>query len=93
MKKNIAIEKYRKNLSEQIKELSFGEKKKLLKNLNQFTLICLNRGKGTSYLHSLDYLSKMPSRFSASETDEIIYLLRNCWIINEIQKLKFNQKA
>lgn len=83
----------RKEFMNRISHLSFCEKKHIIKLVNKELLTIYNRGKGTKYLHSLNYLHKMPSKFSKDRKDYILYLYRNIILLTELKKISDQKKA
>lgn len=91
MKNN--IHHLRKEFMNRISHLSLCEKKHIIKLVNKELLTIYNRGKGTKYLHSLNYLHKMPSKFSKDRKDYILYLYRNIILLTELKKISDQKKA
>ena len=82
----------RKEFMNRISHFSFFEKKQIINLVNKELLHIYNRGKGTKYLHSLNYLHKMPSKFSKDKGDYILYLYRNIILSTELKKISDQKK-
>jgi len=83
---------YRDRILSTLSNLSFSEKFKIIKKVDRDLLQRFNTFQGTKAVHTLDYISKMPSRKKdLTKTEEIILLLRSISIFYE-KKNFYNER-
>lgn len=68
---------YRNQFKDILNEFNFSEKKRLIKKINEKLLSLYNRNKGKDYLHTLEYLKKIPHKHEDNSISRILYLFRN----------------
>jgi len=91
MKKN--IKKYRQEIIENLRSLTFAQKRKVLKQADKIVLDNVNYHQGVKYLHTLDYVERFPSKDqkTLNTMEEILLLMRIIFIRDEKQKF-FEEK-
>ena len=82
---------YRNQFKDILREFNFSEKKKLIKKTNEKLLSLYNRNKGRDYLHTLEYLKKVPYKHEDNSISRILYLFRNIILKEKIKEEK-NEK-
>ena len=87
------IKKYRQDIIEDLRSLTFAQKRKVLKKADKLVLDNVNYHQGVKYLHTLDYVKKFPSKHqkTLNTTEEILLLMRIIFIKDEKQKF-FEEK-
>jgi len=87
-----SINQLRKEFYKDISHLSFLEQKKIIKKVNSKLLQIANHYEGTEYLHTLNYLHKIPSKFSKDRVDYMMYLYRNILLLDELKDRRDKKK-
>lgn len=87
------IKKYRQDIIEDLRSLTFAQKKKVLKQADKTVLDNVNYHQGVTYLHTLDYVKRFPSKHqkTLNSTEEILLVMRIIFIKDEKQKF-FEEK-
>ena len=93
MKIETTHEEYRQEIIEDLRSLTFAQKRKVLKQADKTVLDSVNYHQGVKYLHTLDYVKKFPSKHqkTLNTTEEILLLMRTIFIRDEKQKF-FEEK-
>ncbi len=93
MKIKTTHEEYRQDIIEDLRSLTFAQKRKVLKKADKTLLDSVNYHQGVKYLHTLDYVKRFPSKHqkTLNTMDEILLVLRTIFIRDEKQKF-FNEK-
>jgi hypothetical protein len=86
------VSHYRNQFKDILSEFNFCEKKRLIKKINEKLLSLYNRNKGKDYLHTLEYLKKIPYKHEDNSINRILYLFRNI-ILKEMIKEERNEKV
>jgi rRNA pseudouridine-1189 N-methylase Emg1 (Nep1/Mra1 family) len=84
---------YRQDIIEDLRSLTFAQRKKVLKQADKTVLDNVNYHQGVKYLHTLDYVKRFPSKHqkTLNTTEEILLLMRIIFIKDEKQKF-FEEK-
>ena len=87
------IKKYRQDIIEDLRSLTFAQKRKVLKKADKLVLDNVNYHQGVTYLHTLDYVKRFPSKHqkTLNTTEEILLVMRTIFIRDEKQKF-FEEK-
>ena len=87
------IKKYRQDIIEDLRSLTFAQKRKVLKKADKTVLDNVNYHQGVTYLHTLDYVKRFPSKHqkTLNTTEEILLVMRTIFIRDEKQKF-FEEK-
>ena len=87
------IKKYRQDIIEDLRSLTFAQKRKVLKQADKIVLDNVNYHQGVKYLHTLDYVERFPSKDqkTLNTMEEILLVLRAIFIRDEKQKI-FDEK-
>ena len=82
------IKKYRQDIIEDLRSLTFAQKRKVLKQADKLVLDNVNYHQGVKYLHTLDYVKRFPSKHqkTLNTMDEILLVMRAIFISDEKQK-------
>ena len=85
MKIETTHEEYRQEIIEDLRSLTFAQKRKVLKKADKLVLDNVNYHQGVKYLHTLDYVKKFPSKHqkTLNTTEEILLLMRTIFIRDE----------
>ena len=71
-----------------INNLKLKQKKFVVRECNKEVLTIANKGKGVSYLHTLDYLKKMPSKNVDDLKSRILWLTWSLFSVKHIERAK-----
>ena len=87
------IKKYRQDIIKDLRSLTFAQKRKVLKQADKTVLDNVNYHQGVTYLHTLDYVKRFPSKHqkTLNTTEEILLVMRIIFIKDEKQKF-FEEK-
>ena len=93
MKINTTHEEYRQDIIEDLRSLTFAQKRKVLKQADKTVLDSVNYHQGVKYLHTLDYVKRFPFKYQTTlnTTEEILLVMRAIFIRDEKQKF-FEEK-
>ncbi len=93
MKQEQTIKEYRQEIIEDLRSLTFAQKRKVLKQADKTVLDSVNYHQGVKYLHTLDYVKRFPSKHqkTLNTMDEILLVIRTIFIRDEKQKF-FEEK-
>jgi len=93
MKQEQTIKEYRQEIIEDLRSLTFAQKRKVLKQADKTVLDSVNYHQGVKYLHTLDYVKRFPSKHqkTLNTMDEILLVMRTIFIRDEKQKF-FEEK-
>ena len=93
MKIETTHEEYRQEIIEDLRSLTFAQKRKVLKKADKLVLDNVNYHQGVKYLHTLDYVKRFPSKHqkTLNTTEEILLVMRTIFIRDEKQKF-FEEK-
>ena len=93
MKIDTTHAEYRQDIIEDLRSLTFAQRKKVLKQADKTVLDNVNYHQGVKYLHTLDYVKRFPSKHQKTQntTEEILLLMRIIFIKDEKQKF-FEEK-
>ena len=77
MKINTTHEEYRQDIIEDLRSLTFAQKRKVLKQADKTVLDSVNYHQGVKYLHTLDYVKRFPFKYQTTlnTTEEILIVL------------------
>ena len=87
-----SINQLRQEFCRDISHLSFLEQKQIIKTVNNKLLQIANHYEGTEYLHTLNYLHKIPSKFSKDRGDYMMHLIRNILLLYELKERRNKKK-
>ena len=86
-KKFIRIKEHREELAKILGNITFKEKKQILKKTDQRIISSGNRFLGNERVHSIDYLTKFPNRYDNEAAAQITHLSRNIFARYEVDNL------
>ena len=90
-KKFIRIKEHREELAKILGNITFKEKKQILKKTDQRIISSGNRFLGNERVHSIDYLTKFPNEYRDDRVANILHLMRNIFARYELDNL-FKEK-
>jgi rRNA pseudouridine-1189 N-methylase Emg1 (Nep1/Mra1 family) len=87
------IKKYRQDIIEDLRSLTFAQKRKVLKQADKTVLDSVNYHQGVKYLHTHDKNKRFPFKYQTTlnTTEEILLVMRAIFIRDEKQKF-FEEK-
>ena len=86
-KKFIRIKEHREELAKILGNITFKEKKQILKKTDQRIISSGNRFLGNERVHSIDYLTKFPNEYRDDKVANILHLMRNIFAQYELDNL------